>query len=60
LRDLYSGLSNEFAVDAVDRPIVESLRDVDAVITTDSTAGLESMATGLPTVVLPFLRRRGL
>jgi hypothetical protein len=53
-RDLYSGLSNEFALDAVERPIVESLRDVDAVITTGSTAGLESLATGLPTVVLPF------
>jgi hypothetical protein len=53
-RDLFSGLSNEFALDAVDRPIVESLRDVDAVITTGSTAGLESLATGLPTVVLPF------
>jgi len=53
-RDLYSGLSNEFAIDAVDRPIVESLREVDAVVTTGSTAGLESLATGLPTVVLPF------
>jgi hypothetical protein len=53
-RDLFSGLSNEFALDAVDRPIVESLRDVDAVITTGSTAALESLATGLPTVVLPF------
>jgi hypothetical protein len=53
-RDLYSGLSNEFALDPVERPIIESLRDVDAVITTGSTAGLESLATGLPTVVLPF------
>ena len=53
-RDLYSGLSNEFALDSVERPIIESLRDVDAVITTGSTAGLESLATGLPTVVLPF------
>jgi hypothetical protein len=53
-RDLYSRLSNEFALDAIDRPIVESLRDVDAVITTGSTAGLESLATGLPTMVLPF------
>lgn len=53
-RDLFNGLSNEFSLDSADRPIVESLRDVDAVITTGSTAGLESLATGLPTVVLPF------
>jgi hypothetical protein len=53
-RDLFSGLSNEFILDPVDRPIIESLRDVDAVITTGSTAALESLATGLPTVVLPF------
>jgi hypothetical protein len=53
-RDLYSGSSNEFALDVVDRPITESLRDVDAVITTGSTAGLESLAMGLPTAVLPF------
>jgi hypothetical protein len=53
-RDLYSGSSNEFALDAVGRPITESLRDVDAVITTGSTAGLESLAMGLPTAVLPF------
>jgi hypothetical protein len=53
-RDLFSGLSNEFALDSVERPIIESLREVDAVITTGSTAGLESLATGLPTVVLPF------
>jgi hypothetical protein len=53
-RDLYHGLSNEFALDLVDKPITESLRDVDAVITTGSTAGLESLAMGLPTVVLPF------
>ena len=53
-RDFYSRLSNEFAVDAVVRPIVESLHEVDAVIATGSTAGLESLAMGLPTVVLPF------
>lgn len=53
-RDLYSGLSNEFALDSAERPIVESLREMDAVMTTGSTAGLESLATGLPTVVLPF------
>jgi hypothetical protein len=53
-RDLYHGLSNEFVLDLVDKPITESLRDVDAVITTGSTAGLESLAMGLPTVVLPF------
>jgi hypothetical protein len=52
--DLYSGLSNEFALDSVDRPIAESLQDVDAVITTGSTAALESLASGLPTAVLPF------
>jgi len=53
-RDLYRGLSNEFVLDSVDRPITESLRDVDAVITTGSTAGLESLAMGLPTAVLPI------
>jgi hypothetical protein len=53
-RDLYRGQSNEFGLDLVDKPIVESLREVDAVITTGSTAGLESLAMGLPTVVLPF------
>jgi hypothetical protein len=53
-RDLYRGLSNEFVLDSVDKPIVDSLREVDAVITTGSTAGLESLAMGLPTVVLPF------
>ena len=53
-RDLYRGLSNEFVLDSVDRPITESLREVDAVITTGSTAGLESLAMGLPTAVLPL------
>jgi hypothetical protein len=53
-RDLYRGLSNEFVLDSVDKPITESLREVDAVITTGSTAGLESLAMGLPTVVLPL------
>jgi hypothetical protein len=53
-RDLYRGLSNEFALDLVDKPITESLQDVDAVITTGSTAGLESLAMGLPTAVLPL------
>jgi hypothetical protein len=53
-RDLYRGLSNEFVLDLVDNPITESLRDVDAVITTGSTAGLECLAMGLPTVVLPL------
>jgi hypothetical protein len=50
-RDMYRGLSNEFVVDSVDKPITECLREVDAVITTGSTAGLESLAMGLPTVV---------
>jgi Putative glycosyltransferase (DUF6716) len=53
-RDIYRGLSNEFVLDSADRPITDSLRNVDAVITTGSTAGLESLAMGLPTVVLPF------
>jgi hypothetical protein len=53
-RDLYNGLSNEFVLDSVERSVIESLRDVDAVITTGSTVGLESLAAGLPTVVLPF------
>jgi hypothetical protein len=53
-RDMYRGLSNEFALDLVDKPITESLQDVDAVITTGSTAGLESLAMGLPTAVLPL------
>jgi hypothetical protein len=53
-RDLFGGLSNEFALDSVERSIIESLGDVDAVVTTGSTAGLESLATGLPTAVLPF------
>lgn len=53
-RELYDGLSNEFTLDPAERPIVESLREVDAVITTGSTAALESLAAGLPTVVLPF------
>ena len=53
-RDLYRGLSNEFVLDSVDKPITESLREVDGVITTGSTAGLESLAMGLPTVVLPL------
>ena len=53
-RNHYGGLSNEFVLDSAERPIVESLRDVDAMITTGSTAALESLATGLPTVVLPF------
>jgi len=53
-RELFNGMSNELALDPVDRPIVESLAEVDAVITTGSTAGLESLATRLPTVVLPF------
>ena len=53
-RDLYRGQSNEFVLDSVDKPITESLREVDAVITTGSTAGLESLAMGLPTVVLPL------
>jgi hypothetical protein len=53
-RDLYRGLSNEFVIDSVDKPITECLREVDAVVTTGSTAGLESLAMGLPTVVLPL------
>jgi hypothetical protein len=53
-RDMYRGLSNEFALDPPDKPITESLREVDAVITTGSTAGLESLAMGLPTAVLPL------
>lgn len=53
-RGFFGRLSNEFALDPADRPIVDALRDVDAVITTGSTAALESLATGLPTVVLPF------
>ena len=53
-RDLYRGLSNEFVLDPADKPITVSLGDVDAVITTGSTAGLESLAMGLPTVVLPL------
>ena len=53
-RGMYHRLSNEFAVDLADKPITESLREVDAVITTGSTAGLESLAMGLPTAVLPF------
>jgi hypothetical protein len=53
-RNLYRGLSNEFAFDQVDKPFTEALRDVDAVITTGSTAGLESLAMGLPTAVLPL------
>jgi hypothetical protein len=53
-RDVYRGLSNEFVFDPADRPITESLREMDAVITTGSTAGLESLAMGLPTVVLPL------
>lgn len=53
-RDVYAGLFGDFVLDAPDRPIADAFRDVDAVITTGSTAGLESLASGLPTVVLPF------
>jgi hypothetical protein len=53
-RDLFSGLSNEFAIDPAVRSIIETLGDADAVITTDNSANLNTLTTKLQTVVLPF------
>jgi len=54
LHDAYADLFEDFVLDVPGRPILDALRDVGAVITTGSTAALESLASGLPTVVLPF------